>query len=81
VAQVTQTQRATEGQTETESEETLMADMKMGATYGSPSYPTGNKYRGGKHDDGSIPKNMPRRKAGGMDMKHYSPAIKGGNPY
>jgi hypothetical protein len=50
-----------------------MATMKMGATYGSPSYPTGNKYRGG-HDDGSIPKNMPRRKAGGMDMKHSSPA-------
>lgn len=58
-----------------------MADMKMGATYGKPSYPTDNKYRSG-HDDGSIPKNMPRRKAGGMDMKHSSPTLHSShNPY
>lgn len=52
--------------------------MKMeGQHQGMPVYPYGNKYRGG-HDDGSIPKNTARRKAGGMDKKHSSPAH---NPY
>lgn len=43
-----------------------------GGMYGGCCFPTGNKYRA-KHDDGSVPKNMGRHKAGGMSKKHYSP--------